>query len=90
MYSKKFIKIPLSDLDNVRKFTNQMLAKVDPSLTTRIFWLGPRPQPTYSVRPARTMKRYATSAKIAIYRKNSRINSYTGKKDHWLSLVGYV
>ena len=67
MNKANYTKFTLSELERVRTIVNGVVKPL--GLTTRVFYIGPRPTNRKHYKPSSTRKEYATSAKIAIYKR---------------------
>ena len=87
MNSKQnYTRFPLSELERVRTIVNGVVKPL--GMTTRVFYIGPRPTNRKHYKPSTTRKENATACKIAIY-KRKRVKNTWGSFDV-MDLKGYV
>ena len=95
MNKANYTKFTLSELERVRTIVNGVVKPL--GLTTRVFYIGPRPTEWIEAtdpsnrkhyKPASTRKENATSAKIAIYKRKTVKSNYGTFKV--MDLKGYV
>ena len=86
MNKANYTKFTLSELERVRTIVNGVVKPL--GMTTRVFYIGPRPTNRKYYKPSSTRKENATSAKIAIYKRKTVKSTYGTFKV--MDLKGYV
>ena len=86
MNKANYTKFTLPELERVRTIVNGVVKPL--GLTTRVFYIGPRPTNRKHYKPSSTKRENATSCKIAIYKHKTIKNTYGTFKV--MDLKGYV